>query len=539
MRHRRILKHRIVFNPPRKKKRKKKENWVEGLSSQIFVLISYTQKLCSLIRKRNTTVTMDPLFRLNSFRDKPKVTLAEGRQDIKMICSVPKKTGKGLLYVELEEFDLADAPPPRVTGITTVDYGRTTVITVAAADIFMDSWSTFMYISCGMFYHFPKETRKGFFRTKLKRRYLLKVSSQVSFSSVKCPNDDLALNSDQHPDRNTRRTGSSTVGFGKIQSSWNDTAERVRKNLLLQFTGAGTISKDDVGHEVDNIEANGNLDMGNGDTGDSVDEYYKQIEERRASRTSADSSSPEPVDGNHQITYQMENIFNVEGLDGGATPDIDCDFDLTPHIGRTGGTTEVGITFSQASNNVEGQETSSSGHNGGSGAGSGSDESDQSTGSDGTDTNEGIDRREGGDDHDERDRDEGNDEDRRGVGDLESGPRRRVRNSRSTRLVAIFASIAVQSSSAIIALSYNGLSPLAKKLFTGVLVTNLVGFLCLYVAHIPSRYISPRAAEILVRVGGAASAFGFLLMMGIRLSLGIIIPACVVILAACVLSFVP
>lgn len=64
----------------------------------------------------------------------------------------------------------------------------------------------------------------------------------------------------------------------------NDAAERLRKYLPLPLAGAGTISKDDVGHEVDNIEANGNLDMGNGDTGDSDDEYYKQFEEQRASR---------------------------------------------------------------------------------------------------------------------------------------------------------------------------------------------------------------------------------------------------------------
>lgn len=235
----------------------------------------------------------------------------------------------------------------------------------------------------------------------------------------------------------------------------------------------------------------------------------------------------------------MENIVSVEGLDGGATPDIDCDFDLTPHIGRTMGTTKVGITFSQASNGVEGQEATSSGHNGGSGAGSGSDESDQSTGSGGTDTNEGINRHIGRDEHDEDDRDEGNDEDRRRVGELESGTRRRVRNSSSMRLVAIFIAITVQSTSAVIALSLDGLSPLAKKLFTGVLVTNLVGFLCLYVVLFPSRYISPRATEILVRVGGAAAAFGFLLMMGIKLSLGIIVLACVVILAVSVLSFMP
>lgn len=232
----------------------------------------------------------------------------------------------------------------------------------------------------------------------------------------------------------------------------------------------------------------------------------------------------------------MEKIGSVEGQDGRETADIDCDFDLTPHIGRTGGTTTVGFAFSQASNSAEGQEASSNGHNGGSGAGSGSNESDQSTGSGGTDTNEGKSKPVGGDEHDE---DEGNDEDTGGVGELESGTRRRVRNLRNISLVGIFIAIVVQSACAILALSLVGLSPLAKKLFTGALVTNIVGFLCLYAALFPNRHISQRATEILVRVGAAAAAFGFLLMVGIKLPLGIIIPACLLVLAVSVLSFMP
>ena len=34
------------------------------------------------------------------------------------------------------------------------------------------------------------------------------------------------------------------------------------------FTGAGIKSKDDVGHEADNFETNGNLDVGDGDMGE-------------------------------------------------------------------------------------------------------------------------------------------------------------------------------------------------------------------------------------------------------------------------------
>ena len=118
--------------------------------------------------------------------------------------------------------------------------------------------------------------------------------------------------------------------------------------------------------------------------------------------------------------------------------------------------------------------------------------------------------------------------------DLESG----TRNSSNMGLFSVFIAITVQSTSTIFALSLDWLSPVAKKLFTGVLVTNLVGFLCLYVALFPSRYISRKTAKILGKVGGAAAAFGVILMMGIKLPLWIIIPASVVVLAASVSSVI-
>lgn len=49
------------------------------------------------------------------------------------------------------------------------------------------------------------------------------------------------------------------------------------------FAGAGIQSMDDVGHEVGNFEANGNLDMGDCDTGESENKYYMQVEQRRTS----------------------------------------------------------------------------------------------------------------------------------------------------------------------------------------------------------------------------------------------------------------
>jgi hypothetical protein len=59
------------------------------------------------------------------------------------------------------------------------------------------------------------------------------------------------------------------------------------------------------------------VDMGDGDTGDSEDEYYKQVEQRRAAKLAAKAemysrisavppSSPETIDGKRHISYQME-----------------------------------------------------------------------------------------------------------------------------------------------------------------------------------------------------------------------------------------
>ena len=53
------------------------------------------------------------------------------------------------------------------------------------------------------------------------------------------------------------------------------------------LAGAGIKSEDDVVDEVDNFEVDGDADMGDGDTGDSEDEYYKQAEQRRAAKLAA------------------------------------------------------------------------------------------------------------------------------------------------------------------------------------------------------------------------------------------------------------
>ena len=67
------------------------------------------------------------------------------------------------------------------------------------------------------------------------------------------------------------------MNFGDdVDLAKSNDGESRRNNFPPPLAGAGTKSKDDVGHEVDNFEANGNLDMGDGDKGDSKDEYYKQ-----------------------------------------------------------------------------------------------------------------------------------------------------------------------------------------------------------------------------------------------------------------------
>ena len=61
-----------------------------------------------------------------------------------------------------------------------------------------------------------------------------------------------------------------------LEGAFGDDDLAKRNYFPLVFAGAGIQSMDDVGHEVGNFEANGNLDMGDGDKGDSKDEYYKQ-----------------------------------------------------------------------------------------------------------------------------------------------------------------------------------------------------------------------------------------------------------------------
>ena len=60
----------------------------------------------------------------------------------------------------------------------------------------------------------------------------------------------------------------------------DDIGERQGKHEFRVLAGAGTKSEDDVRDEIDTFEAGGDADMGDSDTEDSEDEYYKQVEQR-------------------------------------------------------------------------------------------------------------------------------------------------------------------------------------------------------------------------------------------------------------------
>ena len=66
-----------------------------------------------------------------------------------------------------------------------------------------------------------------------------------------------------------------------------DIGKRWRKHEFQVLAGAGIKSEDDVWDEVDNFEVDADADMGGGNTGDSEDEYYKPIEQRRAAKLAA------------------------------------------------------------------------------------------------------------------------------------------------------------------------------------------------------------------------------------------------------------
>ncbi|TXG72718.1 hypothetical protein EZV62_001297 [Acer yangbiense] len=97
----------------------------------------------------------------------------------------------------------------------------------------------------------------------------------------------------------------------------DDIGERRRKHELRVLAGAGIKSEDDdAGDELGTPISDEDGDMEDGDTGESEDEFYKQVKQQRAAklaakaeiytRTSAIPSLPESVDGKRQISYQIE-----------------------------------------------------------------------------------------------------------------------------------------------------------------------------------------------------------------------------------------
>ncbi|TXG73599.1 hypothetical protein EZV62_002178 [Acer yangbiense] len=97
----------------------------------------------------------------------------------------------------------------------------------------------------------------------------------------------------------------------------DDIGERRRKHELRVLAGAGIkFEDDDAGEELGTPNSDEDGDMEEGDTGESEDEFYKQVKQQRAAkhaakaeiytRTSAIPSLPESADGKRQISYQIE-----------------------------------------------------------------------------------------------------------------------------------------------------------------------------------------------------------------------------------------
>ncbi|KAK2641974.1 hypothetical protein Ddye_023737 [Dipteronia dyeriana] len=96
----------------------------------------------------------------------------------------------------------------------------------------------------------------------------------------------------------------------------DDIGERRRKHELRVLAGAGIKSEDDdAGDELGSRNSDDDGEN-EGDTGESEDEFYKQVKQQRAAklaakaeiytRTSAIPSLPESVDGKRLISYQIE-----------------------------------------------------------------------------------------------------------------------------------------------------------------------------------------------------------------------------------------
>ena len=224
-----------------------------------------------------------------------------------------------------------------------------------------------------------------------------------------------------------------------------------------------------------------------------------------------------------------------------------------------------GFRFTKTNGSVGGQQENSGGQKEGTGAasvGEGKDEGigggggDQDEGSDGGVTGGGGDQDEGsdggitgggGDQDERRDRDigggnrDGNkdidvEESRSMVGDIEKAMG--GKNSRPMKIVEIFIAVIAQSTAAVIAVDFLGISTGTKDLLYCALITNLFGFVCCTAALWQSD-TQPETAKLLGKIGSAAATLGFILMVAMILPiylLWIIGVACLALLVVFVIS---
>lgn len=229
----------------------------------------------------------------------------------------------------------------------------------------------------------------------------------------------------------------------------------------------------------------------------------------------------------------------------------------------------LGFRFTKTNGSVGGQRENSGGQKEGTGAasvGEGKDEGigggggDQDEGSDGSVAGGGGDQDEGSDggitggggDQDEgRDRGiggggrggnrDGNkdidvEESRSMVGDTEKAIG--GKNSRPMKIVEIFIAVIAQSTAAVIAVDFLGISTGTKDLLYCALITNLFGFVCCTAALWQSD-THPETAKLLGKIGSAAATLGFILMVAMILPiylLWIIGVACLALLVVFVIS---
>ena len=226
-----------------------------------------------------------------------------------------------------------------------------------------------------------------------------------------------------------------------------------------------------------------------------------------------------------------------------------------------------GFRFTKTNGSVGGQQENSGGQKEGTGAASvgegkhegiGGGGGDQDEGSDGGVTGGGGDQDEGsdggitgggGDQDERRDRDIGGgggnrdrnkdidvEESRSMVGDIEKAMG--VKNSRPMKIVEIFIAVIAQSTAAVIAVDFLGISTGTKDLLYCALTTNLFGFVCCTAALWLSD-THPETAKLLGKIGAAAATLGFILMVAMILPiylLWIIGVACLALLVVFVIS---